>query len=149
MNINAFQGHSLFKGLGPDFLAQLDAITERESKDKGAVLFKTGDPAKNFYILEEGRICIRAEKADNSVSFLHAPGDFFGWSCLLDRPAYSASAECVLACRLFRIEKGKLDALLKKDCLSGLTFIKNFADIIGGRFLETKSVGDWFPSVET
>ena len=149
MKIELFQGHKLFIGLGDDFLAGLDAIADKESEDKGTILFRTGDPAKNFYILEEGRICIRAEKADHSVSFLHTAGDFFGWSCLLDRPFYSASAECVIPSRLVRIEKDKLDALLKKDCLNGLQFIKNFADIIGGRFLDTHSTQDWFPSVET
>jgi CRP-like cAMP-binding protein len=149
MKIELFQGHKLFIGVGDDFLAGLAAIADKESEDKGTILFRTGDPAKNFYILEEGRICICAEKADHSVSFLHTTGDFFGWSCLLDRPFYSASAECVIPSRLVRIDKDKLDALLKKDSLNGLQFIKNFADIIGGRFLDTHSTQDWFPSIET
>jgi len=149
MSIKAFKGQRLFKGLSKEFLAELDAIAIRETKEKGDILIKNGDPAKNFYLLEEGRICIRAERKNNSVSFLHTPGDFFGWSCLLDRPAYSASAECVIPSSVVRIEKKKLDALFKKDCLDGLTFIKNFADIIGGRFLDTHSAHDWFPAIET
>lgn len=149
MSIKSFKGQRLYKGLSEDFLARLDAIAVQESHEKGAVLIKNGEPAQNFYILEEGRICIRAERKENSVSFLHTPGDFFGWSCLLDRPAYSASAECVLPSSVVRIEKKKLDALLKNDCLNGLTFIKNFADIIGGRFLDTHSAHDWFPAIET
>jgi CRP/FNR family cyclic AMP-dependent transcriptional regulator len=149
MSIKAFKGQRLFKGLSKDFLDQLDAIAVQESIEKGAILIKNGDPAKYFYLLEEGRICIRAERKKHSVSFLHTPGDFFGWSCLLDRPAYSASAECVIPSRVVRIEKKKLDALFKKNCLDGLTFIKNFADIIGGRFLDTHSAHDWFPAIET
>ena len=149
MKMELFRGHSLFVGLGEGFLAGLDAIVVKETEDKGTILFRTGDPAKNFYILEEGRICIRAEKSNHSVSFLHTAGDFFGWSCLLDRPVYSASAECIIPSRLIRIEKNKLDALLTKDSLNGLQFIKNFADIIGGRFLDTHSTQDWFPAIET
>jgi CRP-like cAMP-binding protein len=149
MSIKSFKGQRLFKGLSKDFLAQLDAIAVQESKEKGEIIIKNGDPAKNFYLLEEGRICIRSEQKRNSVSFLHTPGDFFGWSCLLDRPAYSASAESVIPSSVVRIDKKKLDVLLKKDCLNGLIFIKNFADIIGGRFLETHSVHDWFPNAET
>ena len=84
MSIKSFKGQRLFKGLSKDFLAQLEAIAVLESKEKGAILIRTVDPAKNFYLLEEGRICIRAERNKNSVSFLHTPGDFFGWSCLLD-----------------------------------------------------------------
>ena len=149
MSIKAFRGQRLFKGLSKDFLDQLDALAVQESIEKGTILIKNGDPAKYFYLLEEGRICIRDERKKHNVSFLHAPGDFFGWSCLLDRPAYSASAECVIPSRIVRIEKKKLDALLKKDCLNGLNFIKNFADIVGGRFLDTHSTHDWFPAIET
>jgi CRP-like cAMP-binding protein len=149
MSIKAFKGQKLFKKLGKEFLAQLDAIAVEETHEKGAMLIRTGDPAKNFYFLKEGRICIRAEHKHHSVSFLHTPGDFFGWSCLLDRPTFSASAECVIPSTVVRIEKKKLDALLKKDCLNGLIFIRNFADIVGGRFLDTQSAHAWFPTVET
>ena len=149
MSVKFFKGQRLFKRLSKDFVAQLDAIAVQESHEKGTILVRDGDPAKNFYLLVEGRICIHSVQKPHSVSFLHTPGDFFGWSCLLDRPAFSASAECVIPSRVVRIEKKKLDALLKKDCLNGLTFIKNFADIIGGRFLNTHSAHDWFPPVET
>jgi CRP/FNR family transcriptional regulator, cyclic AMP receptor protein len=149
MSIKTFKGQSLFKGLSKDFLAQLDAIAVQESIEKRTILINNGDPAKYFYLLEEGRICIRDERKKHSVSFLHTPGDFFGWSCLLDRPTYSASAECVIPSKIVRIEKKKLDALFKKDCLNGLIFIKNFADIVGGRFLDTHSTHDWFPAIET
>lgn len=149
MTIKIFEGHRLFRGLGQDFLQQLEEISVQESRGKGEMIVNDGDPADNFYILEEGRICIRSERNRANLSFLHTPGDFFGWSCLLDRQAFCASAESVVPSKIIRIEKKKLDALLKKDSLNGLTFIKNFADIIGGRFLETKSAADWFPSVET
>jgi CRP-like cAMP-binding protein len=149
MSIKSLKNQKLFRGLSKDFLAELDALAVIEVKERHAMLFKTGDPAKNFYFLEEGRVCIRAERRNHGVSFVATPGEFFGWSCLLDRPLYAASAECVIPTRLIRIEKKKLDALFKKDCANGLTFIKNFADIIGGRFLDTHSAYDWFPAVET
>lgn len=141
--------NKLFKEVGQDFMDQINTIALKESPEKGVVLFRTGEPANNFYILQEGRICVCAEDQGYEVSFVHVPGDFFGWSTLLDRPSYSASAECVIPSKIIRIEKKKLDAVLKGDPSSGLIFYKNFAGIIGGRFIESYHVKDWFPSIET
>lgn len=139
----------LFKGVGQDFTDHINAIAVRESHTKGIFLFKTGDPADHFYILEEGRICICSEKKGHEVSFVYTPGEFFAWSTLLDRPSYSASAECVIPSRIIKIEKKKLDEVLKKDPANGLIFYRNFAEIIGGRFLDSYKVRDWFPAAET
>jgi len=141
--------NDLFKGVGQDFMEQIDKIVVKESHDKGIFLFRTGDPANNFYILQEGRICICAEDKGYDVSFVYVPGDFFGWSSLLDRPSYSASAECVVPSVVHKLEKEKLNTIFQKDPANGLILYKNFAGIIGGRFIDSYSVKDWFPSVET
>jgi CRP/FNR family cyclic AMP-dependent transcriptional regulator len=139
----------LFKGVGKGFIDQIESIAVRESHGKGVFLFKTGDPANHFYILEEGRICVCADTKGHEVSFIYTPGEFFAWSSLLDRTSYSASAECVIPSRVIKIEKKKLNEVLKKDCLNGLIFYRNFAEIIGGRFLDSYKVKDWFPGAET
>ncbi len=139
----------LFKGVGKNFIEHIEAIAVRESHGKGVFLFKTGDPANHFYILEEGRICICADKKGHEVSFIYTPGEFFAWSTLLDRPSYSASAECVVPSRVLKIAKKQLNEVLQNDCLNGLIFYRNFAEIIGGRFLDSYKVKDWFPGAET
>ena len=139
----------LFNGVSEDFMSQIDAIVDRETHDKGVFLFRTGDTADKFYILQEGRICICAEKSGHAVSFVYNQGDFFGWSSLLERKSYSASAECVVPSKVLKIESGKLNAVLQKDPANGLIFYKNFAKIAGGRFIDSHSVKDWFPSIET
>ena len=141
--------NKLFKGVSQDFMDQINTIAVKESHEQGVSLFRTGDPPHNFYILHEGRICICAEDKGYEVSFVHIPGDFFGWSSLLDRTSYSASAECVIPSTVVKIEKKQLNAVLKKDPANGLVFYKNFAEVIGGRFVDSNHVKDWFPSIET
>lgn len=141
--------NKLFKGAGQNFIDHVNAIAVRESHAKGVFLFKTGDPADNFYILEEGRMCICADTRGHEVSFIYTPGEFFAWSALLDRPSYSASAECIIPSKVIRIEMKQLNQIIRNDPANGLIFYKNFAEIIGGRFLESYHVKDWFPAVET
>jgi CRP-like cAMP-binding protein len=147
--MSSIRENRLFKGVGKDFTDLIEAIAVRESPGKGVFLFKTGDPANHFYILEEGRICICAEQKGHEVSFVHSPGEFFAWSTLLDRSSYSASAESVVPSRVIKIEKNKLNEVLKRDPANGLIFYRNFAEIIGGRFLDSYKVKDWFPGAET
>jgi CRP-like cAMP-binding protein len=139
----------LFKGLHSDFTARIDKILVREKHAKGAVLFKTGDPADSLYILEEGRISVCADQKDHSVSFVHTPGDFFGWSSLLERPAYSASAEAVVQSAVMRINKADLEKIFTEDPANAFQFMRNFAGIVGSRFIERATAKDWFPSVST
>jgi CRP/FNR family transcriptional regulator, cyclic AMP receptor protein len=140
---------TLFKGMKDDFITAAEKTLMREKHAKGDLLFKTGDPADSLYILEDGRISICADQNDHSVSFIHAPGDFFGWSSLLNRPAYSASAEAVLPTTVLRIKKDTLETIFKQDPAGGFLFIRNFANIVGGRFIDRSSAKDWFPSVST
>lgn len=139
----------LFNGVSSDFIRRMEEIIEKEDHGKGEILFKTGDPAENFYILEEGRICICAEKEDHSVSFIHTPGAFFGWSSLLNRLSYSASAEATIPTRVLRINRAKLEELFKNDPENALVFFRNFTDVVGGRFIDGSTAKDWFPSVST
>jgi CRP-like cAMP-binding protein len=67
----------LFKGVSKKFMGEVNKIMKKETCEKGAVLFKTGDPAKNFFILQEGRISICAEDRGHVVSFIRTPGEFF------------------------------------------------------------------------
>lgn len=137
----------LFCGISPAVMDMISQIMIKETGEKGIFLFHTGDPAKYFYILQDGRISICADKKDHAVSFVHIPGELFGWSCLVDRNAYSASAEYVVHSTVLKIEKEKLVSLLQKNPADGCVFYKNFATIIGRRFLDTCNVKDWFPSI--
>ncbi len=139
----------LFKGVSSNFINEIEKIMVREEHNKGDTLFKTGDPAESFYILEDGRICICADQKDHSVSFIHSPGAFFGWSSLLNRYTYSASAEATIQTRVIRIGRTKLNEIFNKDPANGLIFFRNFADIVGGRFIDVSTAKDWFPSVST
>jgi len=139
----------LFNGVSASLKDAIAKITVKESCGKGTMLFKTGDPAKHFYVLQEGRISVCADQKNHEVSFIHRPGESFGWSSLVGRNSYSASAECIVPTTVSKIEKDALIGLLNKDPASGIVFYRNFATIVGRRFIETSSAQDWFPTVES
>ena len=68
---------------------------------------------------------------------LSISGEAFGWSSLVDRDTYTASAECLEPTRLIKIDKESLETIFRKDPMSGLIFYKRLAGIIGQRLVHS------------
>ena len=81
----------LFHGLSHNFIKDLMAIAARESFNAGEIVFNSGDPAENFYILIQGCVQIRLGQQGPEVYTGNTIGEIFGWSSLIDRPDFSAS----------------------------------------------------------
>jgi CRP/FNR family transcriptional regulator, cyclic AMP receptor protein len=127
----------LLEGLSKDFVEQVKAVAEEESHKKGYTLFREGDRAKHIYILMEGRVRITIGETGHTVYTVDHPEEVFGWSSLLGRKAYSASAECREATRLLKISADKLEKLLEKDQVNGVVFFRHLAATLGSRLLES------------
>ena len=72
---------------------ELADIMVEESYGKDTILFKEGDPANFFYVLEEGRVRLSIGEGGHIVYIISDPGGAFGWSSLVERYTYTASAE--------------------------------------------------------
>ncbi len=88
---------AIFEGLSPGELDRLLAQTQRETLERGQVLFSQGDPARHCYILERGRMRLVQLHPDGRavVHRILAPGEFFGGIAALGEEAYPVSAEAV------------------------------------------------------
>jgi CRP/FNR family cyclic AMP-dependent transcriptional regulator len=64
-------------------------------------------------------------------------GEAFGWSSLIGRATYSASAECVEQTKLLVTDCKKLGKVLEDDPANGIIFFKHLAATLGNRLLET------------
>ncbi|UCG11188.1 MAG: cyclic nucleotide-binding domain-containing protein [Deltaproteobacteria bacterium] len=127
----------LLKGMSREFVNEIKAIMFEESHPKGAFLFKEGDPANNFYILQEGGVKLTIGEQGHIVQIASNAGEAFGWSSLVGREAYTASAECLIPTRLMKIEKEKLNWILEGYPADGMSFFKGLARILGQRLLNS------------
>ena len=83
-----------FWGTSQIFVNEVMKISKKESWEKGYFLFHKGNPANRFYILLKGRVRLSIGKAGQVVYIVSRAGEAFGWSSLIGRNSYSASAEC-------------------------------------------------------
>jgi CRP-like cAMP-binding protein len=116
---------------------KLNKIIVTENYDKGAFIFKVGEPAHHFYILLQGRVRMTIGEQRHTVTIANNAGEAFGWSCLVGFDSYTATAECLMPCTLVKVEKEQLLELLKNDPASGMVFFRRLAFTIGQRLVNT------------
>jgi CRP-like cAMP-binding protein len=129
------QQADLFWGMSRSFVKEVMGVAKKETYQKGDFLFREGDPAAHFYILVKGHIKLTTSEAGQLVHTVDHGGEAFGWSSLVDRDVYSASAECTEKAILQKIDRRSLQKVLEEDTANGLIFFKRLAGIIGNRLI--------------
>lgn len=125
----------LFWGLTHDFVEQVMADASKETKSEGDILFLKGENADYFYTLIKGRVKLSIGENDRMVFVVSHAGESFGWSSLVDRNEYSASAECVDTTTVVKINRERLEAICSKFPQDGYIFMKRVAGMLGRRLL--------------
>jgi toluene monooxygenase system ferredoxin subunit len=123
----------LFNGLDSSILERLAALARRERHESGAVLYRPGDPAADFFVLDSGRIefLIGRGERTSPAGFMLKKGEAFGWAALLDdHPARIASARCLEASALLRIDGKSALRVLEGDPAAGFVVMRRLAGLI-------------------
>ena len=127
----------MFWAMDKDFVKSIMDIAESESYKEGDVLFQEGDPADNFFILLKGRVKLILGQTGQAVYVVSSAGEAFGWSSLIGRDAYSATATCSVSAKLLKFERQKLQKAVEKDPVNGIVFFKRIAELLGNRLLQS------------
>ena len=130
------QEADLFKELSPEIRKEISEIMVEETYPPGSSVFKAGDPADSFYLIVDGRVILTVGTEGQIDYTASVPGEAFGWTGMVDRPTYVATAECLTPCKLVKIEKTRLDRILKKDLGSGMIFFKRLAAAVVQRLID-------------
>ncbi len=123
-------------GMGKDFALQAMEISEKLSLAEGDTLFYEGESADNFYVLIKGRVELSLGKAGPVVYTAKHPGEVIGWSSLVGRSSFSASARCLEPVKLVKFDRESFFAILQKNASNEALLFKRLARMLGNRLLE-------------
>jgi len=129
------QKADLFKDLSPEVVNEISKIMIEESYTPGTIVFEAGTPATHFYILVEGMVRLFIGKKSEISYTVNLEGEAFGWTGLVDRPVYTATAECGAASKIMKIENKSLYRIFEKDAASGMMFFKRLAGAVVQRLI--------------
>jgi toluene monooxygenase system ferredoxin subunit len=123
----------LFSGLAPATLEKLVSLAKKENHPAGAVIYKRGDPADDFFVLDSGRVEFQIGR--DPAGFMLKKGEIFGWAALLENhPQRIASARALESSVLLRINGKQALKLLESDPASGFLVMRRLSALIA-RFL--------------
>ena len=115
----------LFKGLTDEELDKVAALGRMEVYEKGAPLFVQGATARDFYVVELGRVALNTGISSGagvnkeiSVESIKS-GQSCGYSAVKGEPVYALSAKAVEPVRVIAIDGKRLYELLEENPVMG------------------------------
>ncbi len=96
---------------------------------KGTVLFREGDPGREMFVIQSGRVTItkRAGSVEKVLATLRQ-GDFFGEMAILSRRPRSATAACAEDARLILVDPPTFEAMIRSNGEIAARIIKKLAE---------------------
>lgn len=132
--------HPLFHGMKPAHLqALLDGATFANLKT-GDVLFKEGEPANQFFLIENGRIALEAhEPCDGTVMVQTlGAGDLLGWSWLFPPFVWHFRARAIEPTGIVAMSGARLLINAERDHDFGYELMKRVSQVLIRRLQATR-----------
>jgi len=123
-------------GMGREFATRAMDISEKLSLNEGNILFNVGDSADHFYVLLKGQVQLSLGQDRPVVYQARHPGEIIGWSCLIGRPTYSATAECKESTNLLKFDRQSFFTILTQNPANEALLFRRLAEMLGNRLLE-------------
>jgi CRP-like cAMP-binding protein len=95
----------------------------------GDVLFREGEPGREMYVVQQGRVNISKRVGDvEKILSSFGPGEFLGEMSILNNKPRSATATCAEASRLLVIDAKTFEAMIRSNAEIAIRMIKKLAD---------------------
>jgi CRP-like cAMP-binding protein len=95
----------------------------------GAVLFREGEPGREMYVVQQGRVTVSKRVGDvEKILASMGPGEFLGEMSILNNRPRSATATCAEPSKLLVIDAKTFEAMIRSNGEIAIRMIKKFAD---------------------
>ncbi len=128
---------NLLTGLDKKFIRKLMGMTVKKRYQANDIIYRDGQNAGRFYVLVKGCVKLSYGTSGQVVFTLNHAGEAFGWSSLLGRNAYAASALATKPSTLISIDRVKFNMVLDEDPVNGLILVRRLAELLGERLKRT------------
>ncbi len=108
-----------------------EALFQRFGKElpKGTVLFREGEPGKDMFVLQSGKVAIakRVRESDQVLATL-GPGEFFGEMAIISNKPRNATAIVAEDAKLLVIDPKTFEAMIRGNAEIAIRMIKKLGD---------------------
>jgi CRP/FNR family cyclic AMP-dependent transcriptional regulator len=107
-----------------------DQLFQRFGREfpRGTVLFREGEPGKEMYVVQQGRVTVSKKIGDvEKILSSMGPGEFLGEMSILNNKPRSATATCAEDSKLLVIDAKTFEAMIRGNAEIALRMIKKLA----------------------
>lgn len=108
-----------------------ETLFQRFGKEfaKGTVLFQEGEPGKDMFVLQSGRISISKKVRDvEKILAMLGPGEFFGEMAIISNKPRNATATVMEDAKLLVIDPKTFEAMIRGNAEIAVRMIKKLAE---------------------
>lgn len=108
-----------------------EALFQRFGREfpRGTVLFREGEPGKEMYVLQHGKVAISKKVRDvEKILATLGPGEFFGEMAIISNKPRNASAVVAEDAKLLVIDPKTFEAMIRGNAEIAVRMIKKLAD---------------------
>ncbi len=137
---DAITNHAFFHGMKPEHLASLAHGAKTARFNAGDVLFREGEPANQFYLIESGRIVLEGhEPADGTILVQTVGGgEVVGWSWLFPPFVWHFQARAIEPVSVIILSGAHLLVAAERNHDFGYELMKRVAQLVIQRLQATR-----------
>jgi len=123
--VNSLRSCQLFAGLPQPDLEKIADISVVKALEKGDYLFREGDSAPGFYVVQRGAVNVHRVNAAGKEQIIHVfrAGDSFAEAALATPLGYPADARALEPTQVLLVQKAGILELLKRQPELGLRML--------------------------
>jgi CRP/FNR family transcriptional regulator, cyclic AMP receptor protein len=128
----AIQGHPFLRGLVPEHRSVVMLGAEEKAFGAGEIVFREGQPANRFYLIQEGRLTLETHvPGRGDIEIVSAgPGQVLGWSWLVPPYVWHFQARALEPAKAMVLNGGHLLVASEQDHYLGYELMKNISKLI-------------------
>ncbi|MFQ5994092.1 MAG: Crp/Fnr family transcriptional regulator [Acidiferrobacterales bacterium] len=143
-------GHEFFSGLNEEFTKFLAQCAKELRMQKGAALFRQGEPAEKFYLLREGRVSVQIPALMGPPIEIQnlGEGEVLGWSWLIPPYRWNFQARAEEDSVVLEFNGRAILEQCEQHPKFGYELLKRFAALMSERLdaARRKMMDEWNPS---
>lgn len=132
--------HSFVQGMRPEHLKVLQECARVVRFAPNQLIFKEGEPANEFYLIEEGKIVLEAHELAGGTAFVQVlgPDEALGWSWLFPPFVWHFRARAIEQTTVIALNGAHLLIRAQQDHEFGYQLMNRVAKIVIHRLQATR-----------
>lgn len=138
--IEIITNHAFFLGMKPEHMAVLAKGAKAARVKAGEVLFREGEPANQFYLVECGAVALEAHEPANGTMLVETvtAGHVLGWSWLFPPFTWHLQARALEPTNVIILSGAHLLATAERNHEFGYELMKRLAQVVIHRLQATR-----------